>query len=166
MKDTGIIYGSSSGKTESVAVRICQRLGNDRAALLDIGETRCEEMMNYRNLILGIPTWGIGRLQEDWDAALPVVEKLDLKGRTVALFGLGDQESYPDTFADALGKLYDVISRSGCRITGGWRRSGYDFEASMALRGDGFVGLVIDEENQAELTDLRIVDWLERLELG
>ena len=24
-------------------------------------------MMNYEFLILGIPTWGIGKTQEDWD---------------------------------------------------------------------------------------------------
>ena len=147
-----------------MAVRIYEKLGSDIAAIHDVAETGLSEMMNYRNLILGIPTWGIGEIQEDWQLVLPLLEDLDLTGKMAALFGLGDQESYPDTFADAMGRLFKALGNTGCRITGSWSTMGYDFEKSTALRGKDFVGLVLDEENQAELTESRLNDWLKRLD--
>lgn len=166
MKETGIFYGSSSGKTETVATRIYEKLGSETASIRNVAETDLVEMMNYNNLILGIPTWGIGELQDDWLMALPSLEDLDLTGKTVAIFGLGDQESYPDTFADAMGKLFDALKGTGCRIIGSWSTLGYEFEESMALRGNDFVGLVLDVENQDEMTEMRISDWLEGLSLN
>jgi len=101
LKQAGIFYGSSSGKTATVASRIHEKLGTDKADLKDVEESSPEDLLNYEFLILGIPTWGIGNTQEDWDILLPLLEGLDLSGKKVALFGLGDQESYPGTFADA-----------------------------------------------------------------
>lgn len=165
MKQIGIFYGTTSGKTETVVTRIYKKLGSENASIRNVAETDLIEMMNYRHLILGIPTWGIGELQDDWLMALPVLEELDLTGKTVALFGLGDQESYPDTFADAMGKLFDVLEKTGCQVIGSWSTLGYDFEESRALRGDDFVGLVLDVENQDEMTEMRITDWLDLLNL-
>lgn len=165
MKQTGIFYGSSSGKTASVAERMNMELGGD-IGICDVAEAGLTGMMGFRNLILGVPTWGLGALQEDWLTALPVLKGLDLRGRSVAIFGLGDQESYPDTFADAMGKLFDALSGTGCRFTGTWSADGYVFEGSKALRGRDFVGLVLDEENQAGMTLPRIREWLGELELN
>ena len=165
MKQVGIFYGSSSGKTETVATRIYKKLGSGNASLHNIDETGLAEMMNYSHIILGIPTWGVGELQDDWLVALPLLEELDLTGKKAAIFGLGDQESYPDTFADAMGKLYDALEKTGCRIVGRWSTLGYDFEESGALRGDDFVGLVLDVENQDEMTEMRITAWLNALNL-
>ena len=155
-----MFYGSSSGKTESVAIRIYEKPGSPVTAIHDISETSLAGMVNYRNLILGIPTWGLGEMQSDWLTALDVLEHLDMQERTVALFGLGDQESYPDTFGDAMGRLYDILAGTGCRITGKWNGADYHYERSKAFRGDGFVGLMLDEDNQAELTETRINRWL------
>jgi flavodoxin I len=164
LKDTGIFYGSSSGKTASVATRIFEKLGSEKAVIHDVAETDMAEMQDCKNLILGIPTWGIGEMQDDWVAVQPVLEDLDLTGKTVALFGLGDQESYPDTFADALGNLHELLKGNGCSFTGTWCTLGYNFEASKAILDEDFVGLVLDEENQTELTELRVNDWLEQLD--
>ena len=160
MKPTGIFYGTSSGKTESVATRIYQYLGKEYADLRDVAESRQEDVLLYDKLIFGIPTWGIGELQDDWAEFLPELEELDLSGKSVAIFGLGDQESYPDTFADALGTLYDTLLNTGCSVLGSSCTRGYEFIESAALRNGEFVGLVLDEENQAQLTDKRIKDWL------
>jgi flavodoxin I len=166
LKQIGIFYGTTSGKTETVATRIYKKLGSENASIRNVAETDLTEMMNYRHLILGIPTWGIGELQDDWLMAIPSLEELDLTGKTVALFGLGDQESYPDTFADAMGKLYDALENTGCRFIGSWCTLGYNFEESKALRGDEFVGLVLDCENQDEMTEMRVTDWLDKLNLS
>jgi flavodoxin I len=163
LKEVGVFYGSSSGKTESVALKIHELLGEGRAGIYDIVECSPHDLLSFKMLILGIPTWGIGELQEDWAGFLPGLEKLELSGRKVALFGLGDQESYPDTFADALGALYDSLCDTGCEIIGSWPAEGYHFMGSAALRNESFVGLILDEDNQKDLTKQRIKEWLGRI---
>jgi flavodoxin I len=160
LKQVGIFYGSSSGKTASIAGRIHERLGKERADLKDVEQSFPEDMMDYEFLILGIPTWGIGKAQEDWDDLLPMLENIDLSRKKVALFGLGDQESYPGTFADGLGRLYEVLLSTGCSFTGSWPIAGYAYEGSTAVKGGWFVGLVLDEENQPEKPEQRIDKWL------
>jgi flavodoxin I len=160
LKQIGIFYGSSSGKTAAVAEMIQEKLGKDRADLRDVEGSSPEDMMNYGFLILGIPTWGIGKTQEDWDNLMPMLKNVDFSRKKVALFGLGDQESYPGTFADGLGKLYDVLLSTGCSFTGSWPVAGYAYEGSTAVKGGRFVGLVLDEENQPEKTNARIEKWL------
>jgi flavodoxin I len=163
LKQVGIFFGSSSGKTAEIAELICEKIGNDRADLRDVRQSSPVEWMDYDILILGVPTWGIGEMQEDWKGFIHLLPELDLTGRKVALFGLGDQESYPGTFADAMGSLYEVLLKTGCRFTGSWPVSGYVFEGSRAVRGDKFVGLVLDVENQPEETEKRIDKWLKDL---
>ena len=90
---------------------------------------------------------------------------LDLSGKTIALFGLGDQLGYGEWFQDALGMLHDAILPSGCKIVGYWPNEGYEFTASKALTEDKtqFVGLSLDDENQYDKTDARIEAWCEQL---
>jgi len=160
LKQVGIFYGSSSGKTAAIAGRIHEKLGTERSDNMDVEQSSPDDMMNYDFLILGIPTWGIGKTQEDWDILLPMLENIDLSRKKVALFGLGDQESYPGTFADGLGRLYEVLLSTGCSFTGSWPVAGYAYEGSTARKGGRFVGLVRDEENQPVKTDQRIDKWL------
>ena len=144
-------------------MRIYQKLGSETATLRDIADSSPKDLRSFKTLILGVPTWGIGEIQDDWQDFIFDLEKLDLSSKKVAIFGLGDQESYPDTFADALGKLYDSLKSTGCSIIGTWSTLGYEFLESAAVKEQMFVGLVLDEENQPELTDLRISDWLKEI---
>ncbi|HLU83568.1 MAG TPA: hypothetical protein VKZ43_09215, partial [Trueperaceae bacterium] len=41
--------------------------------------------------------------------------------------------------------------------------SGYDFTASLALEGQHFVGLALDDDNQDALTVMRIGTWVEQV---
>jgi flavodoxin I len=63
-----------------------------------------------------------------------------------------------------MGMLYDTLGNKGCRVTGSWSTRGYNFEGSKALRGNDFVGLLLDEENQGEETESRIDHWLAKLD--
>jgi len=139
---------------------IYEKIGVDRAELKDVEQSSTKDLQAYEFLILGIPTWGIGEAQEDWKDLMMMMADLNLSGRRVALFGLGDQESYPGTFADALGRLYEVLQKTGCSFTGSWPTAGYAYEGSTAVKGGKFVGLVLDEDNQAEKTDERLDKWL------
>lgn len=164
MAQIGIVYGSTSGNTTKYAEQIQQLLGKERADLIDIAEAGAQDLARYPNLILGIPTWGYGDLQDDWEQRMSVLEEIHFAGKKVAIFGLGDQEAYPATFVDAMGTLYDALAKKDATLIGTWPIEGYSFDASTACRDDRFVGLVLDEENQSEKMAERIQTWLQQLE--
>ena len=81
--------------------------------------------------------------------------------KVVALFGFGDQKKYSDRYVSAMGMLYDSLVDKGARVIGQWSTDGYEFEQSGAVREGQFVGLALDDKNQAMLTNDRITEWLE-----
>ncbi len=157
MKNTAVLYGSTTGNTEAIAKIIATELD---AALFDVASQPVSEIHKYQNLVLGTSTLGIGDLQDDWDAFLPVFAKAGLEGKTIALFGLGDVEGYPDSFVDGMGIIYDAIKDKGCTIIGQTATNGYEFDDSRAVADGKFVGLVLDEDNQGNLTRNRLNNWI------
>jgi flavodoxin I len=164
MTQIGIIYGSTTGNTARYAKLMQEFLGKERADLVDISQANAENLARYPNLIMGISTWGYGDVQEDWGNKLAILQNLNLQGKRIALFGLGDQEAYPATFADAMGTLYQVLVDCGANPIGTWSTEGYSFDASTAIINQQFVGLVLDEDNQADKNTARVETWLQRLE--
>jgi len=57
--------------------------------------------------------------------------------------------------------LYDAFSDCGAAFIGFTSTEGYEFDRSKALLDDQFVGLVLDEDNQKELSEGRLSAWLE-----
>ncbi len=163
MKPIGLFYGSSTGNTEAAAKGIADALGNDNVTLFNIGETGAETLLSYDNMILGTSTWGFGELQDDWQNFLPQLENLDLSGKTIALFGLGDQYSYSDVFVDAMGIIYETLKKRGATIIGAWATDGYEFDGSRAVVEGYFVGLALDSDNQDDLTPVRISQWVSEI---
>ena len=163
MKKIGLFYGTYTGTTGQVAKRIAQELGEENVDLHNISsEGDC--MSDYDYLIIGTSTWSIGELQEDWDAFMPKLEDMKFEGKTVALFGTGDQIGYPDTFLDGMGMLYETFQFRGAKFVGFWPTTGYDFTSPLPLfTHDEFVGLALDEDNQPELTDERIKQWCAKI---
>jgi len=161
----GLFFGSDEGNTERVAYRIQARLGEDVVDVHDISDVTQLEFANYDKIILGIPTWDFGQIQSDWEEFWEDIAQVDLAGKQVALFGLGDQFGYGDYFLDAMGMLHDLIVKNGPEMVGYWPTSGYEFEASKAeLPGQGlFVGLAIDEDQQENLTAERLNRWCEQV---
>ena len=168
--DIGLVYGSSTGRTRLAAERIREELGPD--FVRSCSDIRCCGRRAFEAedlLIVGASTWSVGELQTDWERAVPHLEGLDLRGKRIALFGLGDQRNYAETFVDALGLLHDKLSALGARLDlGAWSVDGYRFRESLAVRDGRFVGLALDDENQPELTVPRIRAWCSQLraELG
>ncbi len=163
----GIFYGSSTCYTEMAAERIQDILGKDRADLHNIDHCDFRLFHNYDVLIFGAPTWDYGELQEDWDDRWDELEQCDFEGKLCAVFGMGDQVGYPGWFQDSLGYLFHKIRSLGGTMVGSWPTKGYRFTGSRALTEDGqhFVGLPLDEENQADQTETRLQDWLRQIEL-
>lgn len=165
----GLFYGSSTCYTEIAAEKIRDQLNAmlnvDCVDLHNIAETPLALMTSYSLLILGIPTWDYGELQEDWETRWDELQELDFKQATAAIFGLGDQIGYPDWFQDAIGYLWAQLNARGATLAGRWPNRGYQFNASKALteNGDYFLGLALDDENQPHLTDEYIALWCAQL---
>lgn len=162
----GLFYGSTNGNTARVAELIQAAFVQSGAAiadLFDIADFYLEEMIEFDHLILGIPTWNTGQLQVDWEAVFEELDQLDLSSKQVALFGLGDQVGYPDTFGDALFFLADKVRERGAQLVGAWPTTDYEFRQSWAVENNHFLGLLIDEHTQAHLTPKRVQGWVQQL---
>ena len=160
----GLFYGSSTCYTEIAAEKIRDTIG-ERVQIFNVTDVPVERMQEFRLLILGIPTWDYGELQEDWEAVWEELDDCDLNQKVVALYGLGDQVGYPQWFQDAMGYLCDKVKERGAKIVGEWPVEGYNFEESQALSADAahFVGLALDEENEFELSEKRIQLWCKNI---
>ena len=157
MKATIVVYGSSTGTCEAIAEKIAQKLGCDAINVQDMTASTVSE---NQNLILGTSTWGAGELQDDWYDGLKVLQGADLTGKTIALFGCGDCESYGDTFVGGIGELYNGIKASGARFIGAVSTDGYTFDDSEAIVDGKFIGLPLDDVNEDDKTDTRIEAWV------
>lgn len=162
MKKTVIIYGSTTGNAASAAQTIAEKLGNG-ATVKEAGAASKSDLTDYDNIILGSSTWGDGELQDDWFGFLPTIKEVGLSGKTVAVFGVGDQFSYSDTYVNAMGELYDAAKAAGANVIGSTSTDGYSFNESTAVRDGKFVGLALDYDNQGDLSDDRIAAWVAQI---
>jgi len=162
MKKYGIYYGSSTGTCKDVAGRIAKVLGVANEDVHDVAKSKPSDVADYEVLVLGSSTWGAGELQDDWYDFLAGLESLDLKGKKIALFGVGD-ESMSDTFCGAVGELYKRLKPTGAEFIGFFPADVYDYSESPAEVDGKIVGLLLDEVNKPELTDGRIAKWVEEV---
>lgn len=101
-------------------------------------------------------------MQDDWDNFLSKLDENAFAGKTIALLGLGDQEIYSDTFCNGIAHLYQKVSKQG-KVIGQTSTDGYTFDDSEAVVDGKFVGLVIDEVNQENMSNERIQKWIESI---
>lgn len=163
MSKTAIIYSFNTQKSKKAAEKIIETFGKDKIEALNAEDITTEVFEKYDNFILSAPTWFDGELPNYWDEFVPDLEDMDLKNKTFAVFGLGDQKGYPENYCDAIGILVGILEGCGANIIGKVPAEGYNFESSKALRGEHFVGLPLDQENQARLTKQRIDNWVKQL---
>lgn len=160
-KPIGLFYGSSTCYTEMAAEKIRDTIGEALVDVHNIDTTPIIECQFYPCIIMGIPTWDYGELQEDWEDMWPELDELELQGKKIALFGLGDQIGYPEWFLDAMGYLHHKLRSRGATMVGYWPNQGYEFEESKALTEDSahFLGLALDEESEFDQSAERISLW-------
>jgi len=166
MSAIGLFFGSDEGHTAAVAEKIRDRFSDGEIDIHNIADADPEDIAGYTNLILGTPTWDNGGLQSDWELFWDNLYSIDFSGKTVALFGLGDQVGYAEYFLDAMGALNDAVAGQGATVIGQWPVDGYDFEESKALNAEGthFVGLAVDEDTQDDMTDERVSAWVKQIQ--
>ena len=81
---TAIFFASSTGNSEEIANKIASKLGD--IEVFDLAGTKIDKINEYDKLILGGSTCGDGELNDDWEDAWGDFCKLDLSGKTIALF--------------------------------------------------------------------------------
>ncbi|MGB1091701.1 MAG: flavodoxin [Oceanobacter sp.] len=172
MAQVGLFFGSNTGKTRKVAKMIKKKFDDEiMEKPLNVNRTEPEDFASYEYLIIGTPTLGDGELPglssdcdaESWEEFLPKIEDMDFSGKTIAIYGLGDQVGYPDEFLDAMGELYEFFTERGATCIGETSTDGFEFDESKAVKDGQFVGLALDLDNQSGLTDARLNAWLAKI---
>lgn len=168
--DVGIYFGTETGNTETAAEAIRDQLAGCRvSAFKDIADCPVGDFLKHDVLLMGVSTWNIGDIQYNWEEKLDEIEAQDYSGIKVAIFGLGDAAGYPDTFVDGMGILWDRMKERGAQLIGIWPTEDYEFDESKGLYDEShFLGVVLDEDGEAEKSPERISTWIAQLlgELG
>lgn len=163
----GLFYGTDTGNTEKVALDMKKliegKLGSGTIELTEIYKKKKEDMAKYELLILGMPTWYDGELQGDWEEFISEMQQIDFNGKKVAFYGLGDQYGYASYFCDALQVFAEIVEKNGGTLVGFWPVAGYEHDYSKAQRGEQFIGLCLDVDNQDELTEERVKTWVNQV---
>ncbi len=163
-----LIYGSDTGNTEYIVDQYfipgLEEIGD--LEYKNVNDLTAEDWDDSDLFVLGIPTWYDGELQSDWEDYFPTFKELDFSGKTVAIFGLGDQIGYDEWFCDGVGILAEVVLENGGHVFGYTKKDeSYDFDTTpkALVNEDTFYGLCLDEDNQDEMTADRISNWIENV---
>ena len=108
-----ILYATYSGGTEMASTALAESLSQKgyEVTKKDVSETTAEEIAAHEFIVLGSPSWGEGQ-PHDYFLELP--KRLPgefLKGKKVAIFGLGDS-SFP-LFCGAVTHLQEIAVKAG-----------------------------------------------------
>lgn len=163
MKKTAIIYSFNTKKTGKIASQIHGGFHDDSIQMVNAEDITEETFLSFDQIIMGVPTWFDGELPNYWDEFVPALEEMDLKGKKIALFGLGDQKGYPENFLDGVGIMAEILESRGAELVGFTSPKGYEFESSRAIREGRFMGLAIDYENQGSMNKQRVAGWIDQL---
>ena len=159
----GLFYGSETSNTKEHAFEIQELLKNTHLELaedpIDVSNFDIKKLLEFDFIIFGSPTWNIGELQSDIADIFEDLDEINLSNKKVAVYGCGDQEGYPDTYQDAIGILSKKLVARGGELVGKTSTNGHNFENSLALENNQFMGLALDDDSQPEQSQARIKNW-------
>ena len=159
MINIGIFYGGKdNGGTARVAKKIQELLGKNVSHIHNVNNSSAADVNKYEVLILGTAAWGIGEMHSDWENFIEELLDADLATKKIAIYGLGDQLKYPESFVDGLGTIFCRLPHKQ-NVVGYTSTDSYKFYYSTAEKDGKFVGLAIDNDSQPELTEGRIAAW-------
>jgi flavodoxin I len=161
----GVFFGTVSGKTEEVAGLIAEALGTEAQDISEVDGA--DSLAEFDSLVVGAPTWNTGadeqRTSTAWDDLFEEIDGLDLGGKPVAVFGLGDSSSYGDNFCDAIEEIHGHFASAGAKMVGYVSADGYTFDESKSVVDGQFLGLPLDEDSEDDLTEGRYTAWVEQI---
>ena len=168
MNKIAIFFGPLGGAVHSVAQKVRNAIGEDKAVLVPVKDAGVADLEKYDKIIFGISTvgketWHSKYNNDDWANFLPEIGKTRYEGKTLAIFGLGDHLTYAATFVDHIGSLGRELIENGATLVGQVPTDGYEFDDSESIIDGKFMGLPVDEDFEPELTDERVNNWVEQL---
>ena len=165
MAKIGMFWGSTTQMTSIASDHIQKEMEafDHQVESFDVANG-VETIPQYKNVIIGCPTWNVGELQDDWDIFYEEYQELRFDGIIGAFFGVGDQLGYSENFLDAVGLLARPFMENGGKLIGRWPTEGYNFDESVALDGNEFLGLGLDYDNQESQSEERIEKWTEMIQ--
>ncbi len=167
MKKIGLFYAPKGGAVNCMAALMVEKLGEKNVDMMCVTEVDADKVLEYDKIIFGNASIYSGSTlaerDKDWKDFLVDLKKINLQGKQVALFGLGNHLTYPKNFVDSLGALGDFVVKLDASIVGKVPAEQYVFTASNAVRDDMFVGLPLDEDTEGDKSHERIDKWLNQL---
>ncbi len=164
-----LIFWPKGGNVDRVAQKLEKLLGLQGEAVESLDYTRVNDadLLIIGGSTVGADHWKNELYKDPWSLFVAELKEkgYNLKGKKVALFGLGNQVLYPSHFVDSLKSMADVLTAAGAELVGFCENKGYEFYASEALVDGQFIGLPIDEDTQADMTDQRLAAWVKSLGL-
>ncbi len=114
-----IVFGSTTGNTESVANMVAEVLEQKdvEVTVKNVTDATVAELgNNFDVTLLGSSTWGDDEIefQEDFEPFFDQLDDAQLSGKKVALFGCGDS-SY-EYFCGAVDKLEEKMEKLGAKV--------------------------------------------------
>jgi flavodoxin I len=127
-----IIYGSVTGLTEEIAHMLATEIENKyEVSLINALEAVPEDVKDADLILLGSSTWGVGQLQMDMIPVNDFIQKMNLKLKRAAAFGVGDSEF--KKYAYAITILEKSLKSAGAQlIQKGYRCDKYFDDAARA----------------------------------
>ncbi len=159
MKKIGIFYATATKTTLGIVDEIEFLLRDDEYQTFNVKDG-VEQIKDFENLILVSPTYQVGELHPHWMKKLDELEKMDFSGKVVGLVGLGNQFAFGESFCGGLKFLYNIVKEKGGKIVGLTDMDGYHFEETDIIVNGKFMGLPLDETNQANLTPERLSKFI------
>ena len=120
MDKVTVIYGSSTGNTETAAkwVREALSAAGVKADILNAADIKAAAIAPYDLIIFGSSTWGQGEIQDDFLGVYDGLTEKVLCGKEVAVFGCGDSDMFPDNFCQAVDMIAGKAKECGAEVMG------------------------------------------------
>ena len=115
-----------------------------------------EALLLYSNVEYGFESKRSGTT---WDEHIENIPRLSLKGKPIAIVGLGDSAAFSKYFCDAMEELYKSFESAGGWMINNVSVDQYIFDDSKSVVNGMFCGLPLDEDNESEKTDERFQSW-------
>ncbi|MEE4256779.1 MAG: flavodoxin [Bacteroidales bacterium] len=164
MKKTVLVYWPKKGNVENTANRIANHFDKNAIDVFTISELDVNRLADYDLLIFGGSTIGADNWEDahtsKWYVFFEDLKKVNLDGKTAAIYGLGDQILYPENFVDGMVIIRDELIAAGASIIGQWPVEGYEHTGSKSEENGYFIGLALDDDQQAEQSPARIEGWV------
>lgn len=159
-KKIGLFYGSTTGYGEDIREKIEKLYPKKYFKKFNVEEiSNFEYIKDYDYIIFLTSTWGRGEVQSDMYKFMTKLDKNTLRNKRIGIIGLGNQEEYGRTFANSIEYIHNNVREYG-NVVGYTKTEGYNFISSKSLINGDFMGLVIDEINQEDKTEERLLSWL------